>query len=87
MPVNSLIKYGWLSTGSEMSDHNILDISPGDIIRLKKKHPCGSFQWLVLKTGVDFRLRCTGCGHEMLMERQIVERKLKGEVTRGTLPE
>lgn len=63
--------------------HNILNISTGDIIRLKKKHPCGSDQWLVLGTGVDFRMRCLGCQHEMLMERQIVERKLKGQVIKG----
>jgi len=69
-----------------MAEHNILDISPGDIIQLKKQHPCGSNRWLVLKTGVDFRLRCTGCNHELLMERQAVERKLKGNVIKGNLP-
>ena len=63
--------------------HNILEITPGDTIKLKKKHPCGSYQWLVLKTGLDFRLRCIGCQHEMLMERQVVERKLKGQILKG----
>jgi hypothetical protein len=63
--------------------HKIMEISQGDVIRLKKKHPCGGDQWLVLATGVDFRLRCLGCQNEMLMERQAVERKLKGQVIKG----
>jgi len=57
---------------------SIIDITPGDILRLKKKHPCGQDQWLVLKTGIDFRIRCLGCEREVLMERQVLERKLKG---------
>ena len=34
----------------------------GDIVKLKKKHPCGSFEWEILRVGADFRLKCTGCG-------------------------
>jgi len=68
-----------------MDTHDILDVTPGDIIRLKKMHPCGSYQWQVLKTGVDFRLKCTGCGHELLMERQDVERRLKGSIIKGNV--
>ena len=63
--------------------HNIMDISAGDIIRLKKKHPCGSTQWLVLRTGVDFRLKCLGCERILLMERKQIEHKLKGQVQKG----
>ena len=37
----------------------------GDIVKLKKPHPCGSKQWKVLRTGMDFKLSCTGCGHEV----------------------
>jgi hypothetical protein len=68
-----------------MAARDILDITPGDTITLKKMHPCGSYQWKVLKTGVDFRLKCTGCGHELLMERQDVERRLKGKIVKGNL--
>lgn len=64
--------------------HNIMDIRTGDIIRLKKKHPCGSTQWLVLDTGVDFRLKCLGCERILVMERQYIEHKLKGEVIKGS---
>lgn len=49
----------------------------GDIVRLKKKHPCGSFEWEVLRTGADFRLKCAGCGHQVMMERKVVEKSTK----------
>ena len=68
-----------------MAGQDILEITQGDIIRLKKMHPCGSYQWQVLRTGVDFRLKCTGCGHELLMERQDVERRLKGGIIKGNV--
>jgi hypothetical protein len=68
-----------------MATHDILEITAGDLIRLKKMHPCGSYQWQVLKTGVDFRLKCTGCGHELIMERQDVERRLKGRIIKGNM--
>ena len=41
----------------------------GDIVRLKKKHPCGSFNWEILRVGMDFRLKCQGCGHLILIPR------------------
>ena len=40
-----------------------MDVQVGDILVMKKEHPCGAKQWLVLRSGMDFRLRCTGCGH------------------------
>ena len=56
---------------------NITEVLPGDIIQLKKKHPCGSDEWLVLDTGVDFRLKCIGCNRLLLIERVKLERKIK----------
>ena len=50
----------------------------GDIIKLKKKHPCGSFEWEVLRTGADFRLRCAGCGHQVMVSRRLVEKNTRG---------
>ena len=44
---------------------------------MKKPHPCGSRQWLVLRTGMDFRLRCTGCGHEVLLPRSKAEKNIR----------
>ena len=49
----------------------------GDIIKLKKKHPCGSFEWEVLRIGADFRLKCKGCGHQIMIARKLVEKNTK----------
>jgi hypothetical protein len=56
---------------------NIMEVAPGDILRLKKKHPCGSDEWLVVDTGVDFRIKCLGCDKLLLIERLKLERKIK----------
>jgi hypothetical protein len=55
----------------------------GDIVRLKKKHPCGSFNWEILRTGMDFRLKCQGCGHLILIPRTKFEKMVKGKVDEG----
>ena len=52
-----------------------MEILTGDIVRLKKKHPCGSFDWEVLRSGADFRLKCCGCEHQVMMARKLVEKK------------
>ena len=49
----------------------------GDIVRLKKKHPCGSFEWEILRVGADFRLECMGCGHQVMVSRKLVEKNTK----------
>lgn len=55
-----------------------MDINVGDIIKLKKKHPCGNFEWEVLRIGADFRLKCLGCGHQIMIPRTAVEKSIKG---------
>lgn len=54
-----------------------MDIRLQDILVMKKPHPCGSDRWLVLRTGMDFRLRCCGCGHEVLLPRSKAEKNIK----------
>ena len=54
-----------------------MDIQVGDIVKLKKTHPCGSHEWEVLRIGIDFRLKCCGCGHQVMLPRKQVERNLK----------
>ena len=49
----------------------------GDVVRMKKKHPCGSDRWQVLRTGADFRLQCEGCGRQMMMPRSAVEKNIR----------
>ena len=54
-----------------------MDVQVGDILVMKKEHPCGTKQWLVLRSGMDFRLRCTGCGREVMLPRKKAEKALK----------
>ena len=54
-----------------------MDISPGDTLEMKKEHPCGSRRWTVLRVGMDFRLKCQGCGREVMIPRRKAEAALK----------
>ena len=49
----------------------------GDIVKLKKPHPCGSHEWEILRVGADFRLKCIGCGHQIMIARTLVEKNTK----------
>ena len=54
-----------------------MDIRVGDVLTMKKKHPCGADRSLVLRSGMDFRLRCQGCGHEVMIPRSKAEKGIK----------
>lgn len=54
-----------------------MNIQVGDVLELKKQHPCGSREWQVLRVGMDFKLRCSGCGHEMMVPRSKAEKAVK----------
>ena len=54
-----------------------MDLKLHDVVELKKEHPCGSRRWEVLRVGMDIRLRCAGCGHEVLAPRRKVEKSIK----------
>ncbi|MBO7738999.1 MAG: DUF951 domain-containing protein [Oscillospiraceae bacterium] len=54
-----------------------MNINVGDILTLKKKHPCGSEQWKVTRIGADFKIVCQGCGHELMLPRSKVEKSIK----------
>lgn len=54
-----------------------MDIKLGDVLEMKKNHPCGSKSFEVLRVGMDFRLKCTGCGHEIMIARQKAEKNIK----------
>ena len=60
-----------------------MDIQVGNILKLKKPHPCGSSEWEVLRVGMDFRLKCRGCGHLILVPRRLVEKNLRGWMRDG----
>lgn len=54
-----------------------MEVEVGDIVKLKKKHPCGSYEWEVLRIGADFRLKCVGCAHQIMIARKTVEKNIK----------
>ena len=54
-----------------------MDIWLNDVLLMKKAHPCGEKRWLVLRTGADFRLRCLGCGHEVMTPRQKAKKNIR----------
>ena len=55
----------------------------GDVVRLRKPHPCGGFEWEVVRLGADIGLRCLGCRRRVLLARSVLERRLKTFVSRG----
>ena len=54
-----------------------MDVRVGDRLLLKKPHPCGSREFAVLRVGADFKIKCAGCGHEMMLPRPKVEKNIK----------
>ena len=61
----------------------MIEIGLNDIVRLRKPHPCGSYEWRVIRLGADIGLKCLKCGHYVLLPRSTLERRLKGFVSRG----
>ncbi len=59
-----------------------MDIQIGDIVTLKKQHPCGSKEWEILRVGIDFRIKCMGCGHQVMLPRKQVEKSIR-HIVRG----
>ena len=56
---------------------SIMDVRLGDTLVMKKEHPCGEKRWKVLRTGADFRLKCLGCGHEIMVARFKAEKNIR----------
>ena len=54
-----------------------MDVRVGDKIKTKKPHPCGANTFEVLRVGMDFRIRCTGCGHEVMLPRAKIEKNIR----------
>lgn len=54
-----------------------MDVRPADILVMKKPHPCGSQTMYVIRAGMDFKLRCTGCAGEFMVPRNKIERRIK----------
>ena len=54
-----------------------MDVRVGDILEMKKQHPCGNKRFQVLRVGMDFKIRCTGCGREVMLPRAKIEKNIK----------
>ena len=57
----------------------------GDVIRSRKPHPCGSDEWTVIRTGADIKMKCSGCGRIVMLDRDSFLRRRKFVVSRGTV--
>ena len=54
-----------------------MDVKVGDTLVMKKNHPCGANEMFVLRVGADFRVRCVGCGHEVMVARSKIEKNIR----------
>lgn len=54
-----------------------MDVQVGDVLQMKKPHPCGGKEWEVLRVGMDFRLRCRTCGRDVMIPRSKAEKNIK----------
>ena len=61
----------------------VIEIKLGDVVSLKKKHPCGSYEWQVVRLGADIGIKCLKCRHRVLLKRSTFERSVTLFVSRG----
>ena len=64
-----------------------MEFSIGDIVQMKKKHPCGSSEWQIFRMGADFRIVCRGCGHSVMLPRTKFEKSVKKITGHEEIPE
>ena len=64
----------------------IMDIRVGDVYRLRKPHPCGGYEWRVIRTGADIGMACQKCDHRVMLPRVTFERRVKSLVSRIEAP-
>ena len=64
----------------------VLEVRLGDVARMRKPHPCGGYEWEVVRLGADIGLRCLICGRRVLVDRRTFEKRLKTFVSRGPAP-
>jgi len=64
---------------------SIVKYDVGNIVKMKKKHPCGSFDWEITRTGIDFGLKCCGCGRFVMIPRTKFEKGVRGIVDKSDI--
>lgn len=72
-----------IDTLPAVPDRPILALLLGDVVRLRRAHPCGGDTWLIDRLGADIGIRCQTCGRHVLIERSTLERRIRGFVRRG----
>jgi len=60
----------------------VVNFEMGEMLRLRKKHPCGGFEWEVVRLGADIGIRCTTCSRKVLMPRSTIEKRMKLRLTK-----
>jgi len=63
-----------------------MEIKVGDVVQLRKKHPCGSDQWQVIRVGIDIGIKCQKCNRRVFLERAVFERRVKAFLTTESTP-
>jgi hypothetical protein len=66
-----------------MTDRPVLELLLGDVVRLKRAHPCGGFDWQIDRLGADIGIRCQTCGRRVLLDRRVLESRITGFESRG----
>ncbi|MFH1184971.1 MAG: DUF951 domain-containing protein [Chloroflexota bacterium] len=70
----------------QRSSSMLLGLQISDILRLRKPHPCGSFEWVVVRLGADIGLQCRGCGRRVMLTRRELMKRLKVNLTKRDAP-
>jgi hypothetical protein len=65
----------------------VVEVRMGDVVRLRKPHPCGGFEWEVVRLGADIGIRCQTCRRRVLLDRRTFEKRVKNFVSRGEPPD
>jgi hypothetical protein len=68
-----------------MSTAKFVEVHVGDVVRLRKEHACGGTDWSIVRLGADIGLRCSTCGHRILLARSVFERRLKSFLSRAVV--
>ena len=61
----------------------VMEVRLGDVVRLRKVHPCGGYEWVVVRLGADIGIHCSTCGRRVLLERRVFEKRVKEFLRRG----
>lgn len=63
------------------------DIRLLDVVQMKKKHPCGGFEWTVIRVGADIKIKCNTCGRMVMLDRETFLKRLKKTIVQGPAPQ